>query len=69
MLITDKFVMINFPKTGSTFARKALMQVHAPSRAGRILQKLKLARPELEELFMLKFLRKRCFSRTRKSNH
>ncbi len=55
MLITDKFVMINFPKTGSTFARKALFQVHAPSRLDRILQKLQLAKPELEELIMHKF--------------
>ena len=28
MIITDKFVMINFPKTGSAFARKMLQIVH-----------------------------------------
>lgn len=28
MIITDKFVMINFPKTGSTFARKVLEELY-----------------------------------------
>lgn len=28
MIITDSFVMINYPKTGSAFARKMLQQVH-----------------------------------------
>lgn len=29
MIITDKFVMLNFPKTGSTFVRKVLKQIHS----------------------------------------
>ncbi len=29
MFVTDKFVMIHFPKTGSTFARKALKRIYA----------------------------------------
>lgn len=28
MIITDKFVMINFPKTGSTFVRNVLKNIH-----------------------------------------
>lgn len=28
MIITDKFVMINFPKTGSTFVRNVLKKIH-----------------------------------------
>ena len=28
MIITDDFVMINFPKTGSTFARKMIQDIH-----------------------------------------
>lgn len=38
MIITDSFVMINFPKTGSAFARKMLQQVHHGSNAS-ILEK------------------------------
>jgi len=30
VFVTDKFVMIHFPKTGSTFARKALKRIYAP---------------------------------------
>ena len=41
MLITDRFVMLNFPKTGSSFARKTLKQIHGydslPNRALRRL--------------------------------
>lgn len=29
MIITDKFIMINFPKTGSTFARKVLEELYS----------------------------------------
>lgn len=28
MLVTNRFIMINFPKTGSTFARRALKRLH-----------------------------------------
>ncbi len=36
MLITDRFVMLNFPKTGSTFARQAILKAHAPTWADKI---------------------------------
>jgi hypothetical protein len=55
MLITRKFVMINFPKTGSTFARKVLLRVHEPSPMQRWLLRTGLAKPGLEELLMRKF--------------
>lgn len=32
MLVTNKFVMINFPKTGSSFARKVIKRVYAHSQ-------------------------------------
>lgn len=37
MFVTDKFVMIHFPKTGSTFARKALKRIYAPCFSRRNL--------------------------------
>lgn len=40
MLITDRFILINLPKTGSTFARTMLKQVHASKLSDRILAKL-----------------------------
>lgn len=33
MLVTDKFVMLNFPKTGSSFARKVIKKVYADSQS------------------------------------
>lgn len=46
MLITDRFVMINFPKTGSNFAREAIRQAHwhPPDLAERISRRIR--RPE-----------------------
>ncbi|MCW5898893.1 MAG: sulfotransferase family 2 domain-containing protein [Flavobacteriales bacterium] len=52
MLITPKFVMINFPKTGSTFARRAIRGIHQPGRGRRLLERVGLARPECSELLM-----------------
>lgn len=39
MLITDRFVMLNFPKTGSSFARSVLKELHAPTGLRRLLSK------------------------------
>lgn len=56
MLITEHFVLLNYPKTGSTFARKAIKELQATrlrerSTIQKILQKTKLAqRPFCEEL-------------------
>lgn len=55
MLITNKFVMINYPKTGSTFARKVLMDLHRPSWFRAPLERLGLVKPTLVEHFMLKY--------------
>lgn len=52
MLITKNFVMLNFPKTGSTFARSALNQVHEPGRIRQALERLKLLAPAMEDRFM-----------------
>jgi hypothetical protein len=49
MLITDKFVMLNFPKTGSAFARDTLKKVHQPSGITAALMRLGLAQPTLQE--------------------
>lgn len=55
MLITEKFVMLNFPKTGSTFARAALMQAHQPNKLERIRHRLGWGGPTLQELKMAPF--------------
>ncbi len=56
MLITDKFIMLNYPKTGSSYVRSALKQVYGknPSRAFRIMEKLHLYRPKIKELMLPK---------------
>jgi hypothetical protein len=47
MIITDKFVMINFPKTGTAFTRKILMDLHKNhSTRDKILFKLGLKKQE-----------------------
>lgn len=50
--------MINFPKTGSTFARTALLRIHAPTKLQRALWGLGLCKPALEE----KLMRQRFFT-------
>ena len=43
MIITDKFVMLNFPKTGSSFVRAALKEIHGYNRlSARLLRMLDL---------------------------
>ncbi len=52
MIITDDFVMLNFPKTGSTFAREALIRIYA-RRPRWLFQRLEgrgIARPRLREV-------------------
>ena len=51
MLITRKFVMINFPKTGSTFARTAILKLHPKENEG-LLVRLGLKEPSVKELIM-----------------
>ncbi len=51
MVITDQFVMLNLPKTGSSFARKALKKVHHyDTLPNKILRKLSLAGSSMIEL-------------------
>lgn len=52
MLITDRFVMINFPKTGSSFARTVIKEVHEPKGVKRALRSVGLLKPDLQELLM-----------------
>lgn len=52
MLITKKFVMLNFPKTGSTFARTALMQAHQPNTLEKLQHRFGLGSPVFQELKM-----------------
>ncbi|KAA3621333.1 MAG: hypothetical protein DWP94_10600 [Flavobacterium sp.] len=54
MIITDEFVVINFPKTGSTFVRNTLKRVH---QSQSILNKLLIAsrlqrKPYFENLWL-----------------
>jgi hypothetical protein len=51
MIITDRFVMLNFPKTGSSFARKALRKIHRyETLPNRILRKLNVPQSSMIEL-------------------
>jgi hypothetical protein len=54
MLITDEFVMINFPKTGSSFARAVLKQIHRyDTLPNRIRRRVGLPnKPPLQELIL-----------------
>ena len=58
MLITDKFVLLNYPKTGSTFARTAIKNIYQNRLSNRkiFLKYLDMlgitARPFLQELLL-----------------
>ncbi|SMM98395.1 hypothetical protein SPONN_2294 [uncultured Candidatus Thioglobus sp.] len=45
MIITDDFVMLNLPKTGSTFARKAIRTAYGQHKISRLLSKIQLIHP------------------------
>lgn len=49
MLISNKFVLLNFPKTGSTFARHAMHQVHRRRLPGRVLERAGVLKPPVTE--------------------
>lgn len=55
MIITDKFVMINFPKTGSSFAQDVIKELHIRQKSllHRILYKTDLIRRPLFKSIML----------------
>lgn len=52
MLITDNFVMLNFPKTGSAFARDAIKRLHRSTGLRAALERRGLMRSSLQELLM-----------------
>jgi hypothetical protein len=57
MIITDRFVMLNYPKTGSSFTREILKQIHHTydSAPSKVLKKLGLMnKPPMTELMVSK---------------
>ncbi|MBK8338967.1 MAG: sulfotransferase family 2 domain-containing protein [Flavobacteriales bacterium] len=56
MFITDRFVLLNFPKTGSTFARNVLAELHRPSALRAGLIKLGLAKPLYQDLILPRYV-------------
>ncbi len=56
MIITNDFVMLNFPKTGSSFARTVIKQAYANrlSNTRRLFVKLRICKPSVIELMMPK---------------
>ena len=54
MIITDDFIMLNFPKTGSSFARKVIKQLYGEhnSHIRKLMEKLCLCSPRVRD-FML----------------
>lgn len=59
MIVTDRFVMLNFPKTGSSFARDVLRKVHQYDTWGnRLLRRLPFASPSMVELYLPKIDRR-----------
>lgn len=55
MLITNSFVMLNYPKTGSSFARKVIKQAYRTQQGvlERGLSKLGLVSPPVQEHFVV----------------
>ncbi len=54
MILTDQFVLLNYPRTGSTFVREALRTVYEQG-GGRLTQlvgRLRPGRPRLKELLL-----------------
>lgn len=70
MIITDQFVMLNLPKTGSTFAREAMKQLYKnrfrqlPLKR-KIAIKSRLSEPLLQELEILNVKFKQGLNRRR----
>ena len=68
MIITDKFVMLNFPKTGSTFVRKMLKKVHSKEKL-TFLQKIGLQRKRYFENYWVENIRDTTFRANTKDEH
>jgi hypothetical protein len=56
MIITNEFVVINYPKTGTTFLRTALKAIHNKKGGWprKLLRSLKLSPPSIRELMLPK---------------
>ena len=56
MIITDDFIMLNFPKTGSSFARKVIKQLYGErnSHLRKMMEKLCLCNPSVRDLMLPK---------------
>lgn len=56
MIVTDQFVMLNFPKTGSSFAREVLKRLYGKRRSclRKIAERLHLAPPTPLDLILPK---------------
>lgn len=54
MIVTDKFVLINYPKTGTTFARSVLKSIHERrnTRLRRILRRIGIGRSRLDDVLL-----------------
>lgn len=55
MLITDRFVMLNFPKTGSSFARSVLKELHKPKGLRKLATRITGGTNGLEERLMVPY--------------
>lgn len=50
MLITDKFVVLNYPKTGSTFVRNVIKDLHQSGPFRSVLVKWGFVKPHFEDV-------------------
>lgn len=70
MIITDKFVMINFPKTGSTFVRNTLKKIHSDySAQEKIMFKLGIKKKPYFENLWLPNIRTISFRKNKNDEH
>ncbi len=54
MILTNRFVLLNYPRTGSTFVREALRTIYGQNggRLTQLVQSLRPGRPRLQELLL-----------------
>lgn len=66
MIITNDFVMLNFPKTGSSFSRKVIKQLYSEqcSKTRKLMERLHICNPSVIELMLPKIDEKLNYNRT-----
>ena len=70
MIITERFVLLNFPKTGSTFIRNALKELYDnKSFSERLLNKIGFKKYFLKELILPNMRTKKARELGRKCQH